>query len=51
MVDLVIRGDKVVTPQGVGAYDILIAGGVIAAGAAPVSRAGPEGTRGIVATG
>ena len=27
MVDLVIRGDRVVTPQGVGAHDILIAGG------------------------
>ena len=35
MVDLVVRGDTVVTPQGVGAYDILIAGGKIAAVAAP----------------
>ena len=27
MIDLVIRGDTVVTPQGVGAHDILISGG------------------------
>ena len=35
MIDLMIRGDTVVTPQGVGAHDILISGGVIAAVAAP----------------
>ena len=31
MVDLVVRSDRVVTPQGVGAYDIAIAGGKIVA--------------------
>jgi hypothetical protein len=40
MVDLFIRGDTVVTPQGVGAYDIAIAGekivGVAASGSFPV---------------
>src|ERR1700742_1202092 len=51
MIDLVIRGDTVVTPQGVGAHDILIAGGVIAAVAAPGSIALPAGTRVIDATG
>ncbi len=34
MVDLVVRGDTVVTPQGVGAYDIAIAGERIVAVAA-----------------
>ena len=34
MVDLVVRGDTVVTPQGVGAYDIAIAGERIVAMAA-----------------
>ncbi len=51
MVDLVIRGDTVVTPLGVGAHDILIAGGKIVAitakGALPV----PQGARLIDATG
>ena len=51
MIDLVIRGDKVVTPQGVGAFDILIAGGKIAALAAPGSIPVAEGTRIIDATG
>jgi dihydropyrimidinase len=51
MIDLVIRGDTVVTPQGVGAYDILISGGTIAAIAAPGSIAVPEGTRVIDARG
>src|SRR5258707_402573 len=51
MIDLVIRGDRVVTPQGVGAHDILIAGGTIAAIAAPGSIALPQGTRVIDATG
>ena len=40
MVDLFIRGDTVVTPQGVGAYDIAIAGekivGVAASGSFPL---------------
>jgi len=51
MVDLVIRGDKVVTPLGVGAHDILISGekivAITAMGALPV----PEGARLIDATG
>src|ERR1700728_5339238 len=51
MIDLVIRGDTVVTPEGVGAHDILIAGGKIAAIAAPTGIAVPEGTRVIDATG
>ena len=40
MVDLVVRGDTVVTPQGVGAYDVAIAGerivAVAASGSLPV---------------
>ncbi len=51
MVDLVIRGDTVVTPQGVGAYDILIAGEKIVAMAAPNSIAIPPGARVVDATG
>jgi dihydropyrimidinase len=51
MVDLVIRGDRVVTPQGVGAHDILIAGDKIAAVAAPGSLALPDGARVIDARG
>jgi len=51
MVDLVIRGDRVVTPQGVGAHDILISGDTIAAIAAPGSLRVPEGVRVIDATG
>jgi dihydropyrimidinase len=51
MVDLVVRGDAVVTPQGVGAYDLVIEGGrivaVIAGGSLPV----PDGARLIDATG
>jgi dihydropyrimidinase len=51
MVDLFIRGDMVVTPQGVGAYDIAIAGekivGVAASGSFPM----PPGARVIDATG
>jgi dihydropyrimidinase len=51
MIDLVLRGDTVVTPQGVGAYDLAIADGrivaVAAAGCLPVG----EGTRLIDATG
>ncbi len=45
MIDLVVRGDTVVTPQGVGAYDILIAGEKIVALAAPASLPLPEGAR------
>jgi dihydropyrimidinase len=47
----VIRSDTVVTPQGVGAHDILIAGEQIAAVAAPGSLSIPDGTRIIDATG
>ena len=51
MVDLFIRGDMVVTPQGVGAYDIAIAGekivGVAASGSFPL----PPNARVIDATG
>jgi dihydropyrimidinase len=51
MVDLVVRGDCVVTPQDTGAYDLAIAGerivAVSPAGATPV----PEGARLIDATG
>ena len=51
MIDLVIRGDKVVTPLGVTACDILISGGRIAAMAGVGSVAVPDGTRIIDATG
>jgi dihydropyrimidinase len=51
MVDLVIRGDTVVTPQGTGAHDILIADGKIAAVAAPGSIPVADGVRVIDATG
>ncbi len=51
MVDLVIRGDQVVTPEKVGAYDVSVAGeriiAVSPAGQAPL----PEGARLIDATG
>src|SRR6185312_1198382 len=45
MVDLVVRGDTVVTPQGVGAYDIAITGETIVAVAAKGSLPVPEGAR------
>ncbi len=51
MVDLVVRGDKVVTPQGVGAYDIAIAGERIVAVAASGSLPVPDGARLIDARG
>jgi dihydropyrimidinase len=51
MVDLVVRGDTVDTPQGVGAYDIAIAGERIVAIAASGSLPVPEGARLIDATG
>ena len=51
MVDLVVRGDTVVTPQGVGAYDIAIAGERIVAVAAKGSLPVPDGARLIDATG
>ena len=45
MVDLVVRGDTVVTPQGVGAYDIAIAGERIVAVAAKGSLPVSDGAR------
>jgi dihydropyrimidinase len=51
MIDLVIRGDRVVTPQAVGAFDLAIEGERIAAVAAPGTLAVPEGARLIDATG
>ena len=51
MVDLVLRSDLVVTPQGVGAYDVVISGEKIAAVAAPGSLPVPPGARLIDATG
>ena len=51
MVDLVIRGDTVVTPLGVGAHDILIKGEKIVAVTAPGAFPVPEGARLIDATG
>ena len=51
MVDLVVRSDRVVTPQGVGAYDIAIAGGKIVAVADGASLPIPAGAKLIDATG
>ena len=51
MVDLVVRGDTVVTPQGVGAYDIAIAGEQIVAVAAKGSLPVSDGARLIDAAG
>ena len=51
MIDLVLRGDTVVTPEGVGAYDLAIAGGRIAAVAARGSLPVPDGARLIDASG
>jgi dihydropyrimidinase len=51
MIDLVIRGDKVVTPLGVVACDVLISGGKIAAMADIGSIPVPDGTRIVDATG
>src|SRR5215471_18185855 len=51
MVDLVVRGDTVVTPQGVDAYDIAIAGEQIVAIAARGALPVPDGARLIDATG
>ncbi|MDE2005802.1 MAG: amidohydrolase family protein [Rhodospirillales bacterium] len=51
MIDLVVRGDRVVTPEGVGAFDLAIAGERIAAVAAAGSLPVPEGARLIDATG
>ncbi len=51
MIDLLVRGDAVVTPQGVGAYDIAVSGEHIAAVAAAGSLPVPDGARLIDATG
>ena len=51
MVDLVLRGDTVVTPQGVGAYDLAIAGERIVAVMAKDTLPIPDGARLIEATG
>ena len=51
MVDLIVRGDTVVTPQGVGPYDVAIAGERIVAVAAREGITIPEGARLIDATG
>ena len=51
MIDLMVRGDTVVTPQGVGAYDLAIAGERIVAVAAGGSLPVPDGARLIDATG
>ncbi len=51
MVDLVVRGDTVVTPQGVGAYDLAISGEQIIAVAAKGTMPVADGTRLIDATG
>ncbi len=51
MIDLVVRGDTVVTPQGVGAYDLAITGERIVAVAAGGSLPVPDGARLIDATG
>jgi dihydropyrimidinase len=45
MVDLILRGDTVVTPQGVGAFDVAIAGDKIVAVAAKGSLPVADGTR------
>jgi dihydropyrimidinase len=50
MLDLVIRGDKVVTPHGVGAFDVAVQGERIVAVAAPGTLTG-DATRTIDATG
>ncbi len=50
-IDLIIRGDQVVTPLGVGAYDILVREGRIVALAAQGTVPAPEGCRVIDASG
>ncbi len=51
MLDLIVRGGDVVTPQGVGKLDVAIAGETIAAVAAPGTLAKGPGTREIDAAG
>jgi len=51
MLDLIVRSDRVVTPQGVGAYDVAVQGERIVALAAPGTLAPGPNTRLIDATG
>ncbi len=51
MIDLLLRGDTVVTPQGTGPYDIAVAGERIVAVTAPGAISLPEATRVIDAKG
>jgi dihydropyrimidinase len=51
MIDLILRGDTVVTPQGVGAFDVAIQGEQIVAVAAKGSLPAADGTRLIDASG
>ena len=50
MFDLIVKGDRVVTPHGVGAYDIGVADGRIAAIAEP-GGLGAEANKVVDATG
>jgi dihydropyrimidinase len=50
-IDLLIRGDRIVTPLGAGAYDVAVQNGRIAAVAAHGTLPVPEGCRLIEATG
>ncbi|MBI3939010.1 MAG: amidohydrolase family protein, partial [Betaproteobacteria bacterium] len=50
MLDLVIRGDRVVTPQGVGAFDVAVKGEKIVAVAA-AGTFGPEATQRLIDAG
>ena len=51
MIDLVLRGDTVITPHGVGAYDIHVANGKIASVTVRGDLPLPDGARLIDATG
>src|SRR5580704_6323127 len=51
MIDLVLRGDTVITPHGVGAYDIHVANGKIVTVTVPGDLPLPDGARLIDATG
>jgi dihydropyrimidinase len=51
MIETILRGDRVVTPTGTGAFDLAIAGGRIVAVTAPGALGRPEGARLIDATG
>ena len=51
MIDLLIRGDTIVTPNGVGSYDVAIAGGKIVAVEQPGTRADADSRAVVDATG